>query len=314
MQLDRLKLRHLRSVVAIAEHRSLVKAAGALFITQPAVSKTLAELEDIVGQRLFDRTPHGVTLTATGRTLLRYAGSSLRTIREGFDSIALSRTVEVSTILLGVLPNVAATVLPTAIQRFELEFPSAQMRVRTGCNKQLIALLRQGELDAVIGRLAEPSEMQGLSFEHLYTEEMQFVVRPGHPLALHKTIRPETLLAYRLVLPDSGTRVREASDQFFMTAGVGLPTRYIETIDVSFGRSFVLQSNAIWCVPFGAIENDVRNGTLVRLRLDTSVTSGPVGLTLRADRLPSAALQRLLDEVRAAAAQRGKRTDSVRSR
>ena len=75
---SRLKLRHLRSFVAVAEHRSLVRAAQSLALTQPAVSKAIAELEDIVGLRLLDRTRQGVQLTNAGRVLLRYAGSFRR--------------------------------------------------------------------------------------------------------------------------------------------------------------------------------------------------------------------------------------------
>ncbi len=83
--MDRIKLRHLHSLVAVSEHGALVRAAEALSVTQPAVSKTLAELEDIVGQQLFKRSPRGVALTDAGQQLLRYAGSSLRTLREGLD-------------------------------------------------------------------------------------------------------------------------------------------------------------------------------------------------------------------------------------
>jgi LysR family pca operon transcriptional activator len=299
--LNRLKLHHLRCLVAIAEQGSLVRAADALAITQPAVSKTIAELEDIVARRLLERTHKGVTLTTSGRILLRYAGSSLRTLREGLDCIAESLGADAPVIVIGALPNVAATVLPRALQRFAAEVPQSRVRVRTGSNSQLVALLRQGELDLLIGRLAEPSDMQGLSFEHLYTEKLVFAVRPGHPLAGRPRIAPAELFDYRLVLPDAGTRIRESADQFFVATGLGLPKEQIETIDVSFGRSYVLSTDAVWCAPVGVVENDLQNKMLLRLPLNTDVTAGPVGLTLRADRLPSEAMQHVLAEIRIAA-------------
>jgi len=301
---DRLKLRHLNCLVAIAERGNFVRAADALSITQPAVSKTIAELENIVGQRLVERTRKGIELTSAGRVLVRYAGSSLRTIREGLDSIARTRTIDAPVILIGVLPNVAITVLPQALLRFAAEVPQARVRVRTGSNAYLIAALRQGELDVVIGRLAEPSDMQGLSFEHLYTEALVFTVRPGHPLAGRQHLAPAALLEHRLMLPDAGTRVREAADRFFLASGLGLPENFIETIDVSFGRSYVMQTDAVWCTPLGVVENDLQQGALVRLPIETQITMGPVGLTLRADRLPSEALQRVLDEIRTSAGER----------
>lgn len=301
---DRIKLRHLHSLVAIAEHGTLVRAAAALSLTQPAVSKTAAELENIVGVRLFERTPRGVQLTAAGRVLVRYAGSSLRTIREGLDHIARSGGVEAPAIIIGALPNVAASVLPQALLRFNEGGLQARVTVRTGSNAQLIAALRQGQLDLVVGRLAEPADMQGLSFEQLYTEVLVFVVRPGHPLSRRRRLDPAALQEHWLVMPDAGTRVREAADRFFLASGGALPERLIETIDVSFGRSYVQLADAVWCVPLGAIENDIHENTLVRLALDTQLTEGPVGLTLRSDKLPSEQLVRLLDEIRTGASKR----------
>lgn len=301
---DRLKFRHLRALVAVAEQGTLVRAADVLAITQPAVSKTLAELEDIVGRRLLERTPKGVKLTASGRVLLRYAGASLRTLSEGLDSLATEQEGEIPVLRIGALPNVAATVLPPALLRFAAATPRARVTVRTGSNAKLIAALRQGVLDLVIGRLAEPSEMQGLSFEQLYTEPLVFVVRSGHPLAGRRRIEPTLLRQYRLVLPDAGTRVREAADRFFVSSGMGLPVQIIETIDLAFGRSYVLQSDAVWFVPLGAIENELLQGSFVSLPVDTRITEGPVGLTRRVDRVTSDALQAVMDEVRQGAAER----------
>jgi LysR family pca operon transcriptional activator len=301
---DRLKLRHLHALLAVAEHGTLVRAADALAITQPAVSKTLAELEDIVGRALLERTPRGVKPTAAGRVLLRSAGSSLRTLREGLDSIAGEQAAEAPAVVIGALPNVAATVLPPALLRFAEGMPHARVTVRTGSNAQLIAALRQGLLDMVLGRLAEPSAMQGLSFEHLYTEQVLLVVRPRHPLAKRRRIAGDDLRPYRAVLPDTGTRLREAVDRFFLASGIGLPPRAIETIDVSFGRSYVLQSDAVWCVPLGVVEDDLRQGVLLSLPVDTQASEGPVGLTQRVDRVPSEAMERVAEEIRASARQR----------
>lgn len=301
---DRIKLRHLRSLVAIAEHGSLVRAADSLSITQPAVSKTLAELEEIVDQRLCERTSKGVSLTDAGQILMRYVGSSLRTLHEGLDSVARARSGDAPVILIGALPNVAASVLPQALLGLADSMPHARVTVRSGSNAHLISALRQGALDILIGRLGEPSDMQGLSFEQLYTEALVFVVRPGHSLRRRRRLHASELHGHRLVLPDAGTRIREAADRFFLTSGAGLPDNVIETIDVSFGRSYVQQADAVWCVPLGVVESDLQEGRLVRLPLDTRITEGPVGLTLRADTLPSQALQRLVGEIRNSASKR----------
>lgn len=295
---DRLKMRHLRTLVAIAEQGSLVRAAKVLSVTQPAVTKTLVELEDIAGHRLFDRTPKGVTLTGAGQILLRHTGTSLRAIQEGLSSLSCAEEDEAPSLVVGALPNVDASLLAPALVRFAVSVPRAKVCVRTAHNAQLMTALKQGVLDMVVGCLAEPSDMQGLSFEQLYSEPYLLVVRTGHELSLLQDVDPALMKGYRFVLPDAGTRARETANRFFMTVGTGLPLRTIETIDLAFGRSYVLHSDAIWIASMGAVENDLKKGTLVRLNIDTSSTEGPVGLTLRADRTPSESAKRLLDEIR----------------
>ena len=304
--IDRIKLRHLRILVAISEHATLVRAAEALSVTQPAVSKTLAELEDIVGQRLLERSPRGVTLTREGQQLVRYAGSSLRTLSEGLDCIAHNPANLAPVIFVGAAPNTSANVLPQVLQRFAVQEPMARVRVRTGSNAHLIADLRREQLDLVIGRLVDPSAMQGLNFEPLYPEVLIFAVRAGHALARRPKLLPKDLLDHQVVLPDMGTRIREAADRFFLVSGVAPPEAVVETIDASFGRNYVLQSDAVWCVPEGAVENDLQQGTLHRLNLDTAMTEGTVGLTLRADMVASQALQRFLQEIRRTTAPRAR--------
>ena len=294
---DRLKMRHLRTLVAIAEQGSLVRAAKVLSVTQPAVTKTLVELEDIAGHRLFDRTPKGVTLTGAGQILLRHTGTSLRAIQEGLSSLSDAEG-EAPSLVVGALPNVDASLLAPALVRFAVSVPRAKVCVRTGSNAQLITALKQGVLDMVVGYLAEPSDMQGLSFEQLYSEPFMLVVRPGHELSLLQDVDPALMKGYRFVIPDVGTRARGTVNRFFMAVGTGLPLRTIETLDFAFGRSYVMNSDAIWIVSRGAVENDLKKGTLVRLNIDTSSTEGPVGLTLRADHVPSESAKRLLDEIR----------------
>ena len=300
---DRIKLRHLNCLVAVAEFGNFVKAADALAVTQPAVTKTILELEAIVGQPLVLRRRHGLALTAAGQVLVLYAGSSLRTIREGLDSISRTEAPQAPVIMIGALPNVAITLLPMAIAVFEAQVSRARITVRTGSNAQLIAALRQGELDVVIGRMAESSDMRGLSFEHIFTEDLVFTVRPGHPLLRARTVTPRSLTEYRLVLPDEGTRIRKAADNFFVSSGLNLPENVIQTIDVSFGRSYMLQSDAVWCTPQGVVARDLQAGVLHRLALDTRSTSGPVGISMRADKPASEALQLLINALRDSAPQ-----------
>jgi LysR family pca operon transcriptional activator len=305
IRVERIKVRHLNCLLALAEHGSSVRAAQALSVTQPAVSKTLAEFEEIVGQRLCVRTRKGVNLTAAGRVLLRYASRSLQVLGEGVEKIADMREVDEPVLSIGALPTAAAALLPRALLLFEATHTPAQIRVRTGSNTQLIASLRKGETDLVLGRLTEPAEMTGLVFEHLYSEPLVFAVRPSHPLLRRKAIDPSAMLSFRILLPDAGTSVRAAADQYFVSVGVGMPENTIQSIDVNFCRSYTLSSNAIWCTPVGVVELDLKKGLLVHLAIEAPLTRGPVGLTLRAEQPTNEALVRLIEQIRAAALEYG---------
>lgn len=302
MSLSRLKLRHLQCLLAVAQHRHLGRAAQALAISQPAVSKTLAELEDILGVPLFDRSRRGVVLTAQGQTLLGYAGSCLRTLREGVELVRGAGEETSAPIAVGLLPTAEAQLFPAALQRFRRTHPRGRLLIQTGGGYgEMLARLKRGELDLVLGRQAEPAEMTGLSFEPLYTEDMVLAVRPGHPLLAAAPFDLARLAEQELLLPSEGSIVRRSADAFLIGHGIGPPAATVETMSVTFSRVHAQASDAVWFVPVGIAAPDLRAGTLVRLPVDTASTSAAVGLTLRGDAVPSQAVTALVQAIREAA-------------
>ncbi|MPZ11873.1 MAG: LysR family transcriptional regulator, partial [Kiloniellaceae bacterium] len=193
---SRLKIRHLTCFLEVANRRSFGAAAEALAITQPAVSKAIAELEAILGVAVFERSRRGVFLTGYGEAFQRYAGASLTALRQGVDSVSQAQTRGGHTLAVGALPTTAARIMPAAVQRAKAEGMGATLRIVTGPNEVLLAELRQGGLDLVVGRLAEPRQMQTLAFEYLYSEEIVFAVQPGHPLLGAATVELGVLAGY----------------------------------------------------------------------------------------------------------------------
>lgn len=297
MNFDRLQLRHLRCLAAVGQERNLVRAAKALALTQPAVSKTIAELEDIVGRQLLVRRRRGVDLTAAGEVLLRHSVATLRGLREGM-ALALDEAEgEQLRVVVGALPNMAASLLPDAIALLAREHPQLRVRVVSGTNAQLMAQLRQGEIDLVVGRLAQPSAMVDLSFVQLYSEPLLLVARPAHPLAGKSQPPLAAIAAYPLVVPVQGTLVRDTADAFLFARGNALPGAVIEATDTSFALGLLYRTDAIWFAPKGAVDSALALGDVVRLDIDTSVTDGPVGITSRRVDEPGDGARRLIDAV-----------------
>lgn len=306
---ERIKYRHLQCFLAVAQHGSLQKAADVLAITQPAVSKTLKELEGLLAVRLFERGRKGAVPTREGEAFMRHAGASVSALREAVASVAQTRRQGSAVIAIGVLPTVAPWLMPLLLARQEAQAgPGAQtsLRIQTGANPALLASLRQRELDLVIGRFAEPAHMLGLTFEHLYADPLVLAVRPAHPLlqATHKADPLAGLQAFTTILPTQGTAIRHTADSFFLTRGLPPPLRLVETLSVSIARGYTRQSDAVWLSPLGAVRPDLDSGTLVRLPVSMAGTEELVGLTLRADMAPTEAQHQLIATIRVLAAER----------
>lgn len=287
--------RHVRCFVEVARLSSVGRAAEVLAISQPAVSKTLRELEDRLGTALFDRTGRRLRLTEAGRLFQKHAGLSLVELERGVRSLrepgALGGRLSV-----GALPTVATRILPEAALAFARAAPGASLRVSTGPNWFLIGQLREGLLDLVVGRLPPPGEMTGLAFEQLYADGVVAVVGAGHALA-----RGEGRLAdHPLILPPPGAIIRPAVDEWFLRQGLEPPRAAVETVSLALGRGLVLRSDAVWFISRGVVAEELERGDLAALALDGLPAAGPVGLTLRAGAPPSEPMLELMAALRAA--------------
>ncbi len=298
---SRVKFRHLHTFVEVARQKSVVKAAEILHVSQPAVTKTIRELEEALGVAMFERDGRGIRITRYGEVFLRHAGAALTALRQGVDSVSQELFDSAPPVRIGALPTVSTRVMPRAMTLFLAEKTGSRVKIVTGDNAVLMEQLRVGELDLVVGRLALPEKMTGLSFEHLYSEQVVFTVRAGHPLLDAKRSIFEGLADYPVLMPTRGSIIRPSVEQFLIANGVAsLPTQ-VETVSDAFGRAFVRSSDAIWIISTGVVAADIEDGVLATLPIDTSETRGPVGLTIRADANPSTPLSILMQTIRQAA-------------
>jgi len=269
----RIKFRHLVCFLEVARQGSLARAADKLAISQPALSKTLKELEILLEATLFERGKKGSTLTEAGAAFLRYAGPSVQSLREGVNSLR-SGMHEPITVQLGVLSTVESLLVPEVVCRLHR---ALVVSVMTGPSAYLLSQLRVGELDLVVGRMTDSPLIAGLTFEHLYSESMTLVVRAGHP-ALSDPRGRKNLEDYPLVLPSAGTTIRKFADSLFVQHGITPSRQRLETLSVALSRRYVQCSQAIWVAPHDAVRQDLRQGELVELDLGMREPGGSVGL------------------------------------
>ena len=295
---SRIKFRHLQTFVEVARQKSVMKAAELLHVSQPAVTKTIRELEEVLGVAVFERDGRGIKITRYGEVFLKHAGAALTALRQGFDSVSQALSGDAAPIRIGALPTVSTRIMPQAMMLFLREETGARIKIVTGENAVLLEQLRVGDLDLVVGRLAAPDKMTGFSFEHLYSEQVVFCVRAGHPLLSSGQSVYRSLDAYPVLMPTRASIIRPFVESFLIANGIaGLPNQ-IETVSDSFGRAFVRASDAIWIISEGVVAGDIADGTLAVLPVDTSQTRGPVGLTMRTDAVPSLPLSILMQAIR----------------
>lgn len=302
---SRIKLRHLACFLEVANRRSFGAAAEALAITQPAVSKAIAELEAILGVALFERSRRGVFLTGYGEAFQRYAGASLTALRQGVDSVSQAQARGGHTLAVGALPTTAARIMPQAVQRARAEGLGATLRIITGPNELLLQELRAGDLDLVVGRLAQPRQMQTLAFEYLYSEEVVFAVRPGHPLLAHETVELGQIVPCTVILPTLRSIIRPEVDRLLVSQGVARLPDVIESVTPDFSRRYTRMTDAVWIISYGVVADDLAEGVLARLPVSAPPSQGPVGLTQRAEMPASVSLQILTKAIREVAAEQG---------
>ncbi|MDE1182217.1 pca operon transcription factor PcaQ [Paraburkholderia sp.] len=301
---SRVKFRHLQCFLAVAQFGGVQKAAERLAITQPAVSKTVAELEAILGVRLFERGRHGAVPTREGQLFMPHASACVSALRQGVDLLARAEGTTAATLDFGILPTVAAALVPSALRLFSAQWPRVIVRLATGANTDLLEKLKAGTIEFAVGRLADPERMVGLSFEQLFSEPLIAVVRAGHPIASSAGLPVALLEQYPVVLPPPGTLIRQSADSLLTAWGVPPLSAFIEVLSVSMGRALALENDAVWFVPLSAVEYELAHRMLVRLPLPFAGTDEPVGLIRRSDTQPSAAGRALIESMRHVALQR----------
>ncbi|AZZ04517.1 LysR substrate-binding domain-containing protein [Salmonella sp. C3284] len=294
---QRIRLRHLHTFVAVAQQGTLGRAAETLNLSQPALSKTLNELEQLTGTRLFERGRLGAQLTVPGEQFLTHAVKVLDALNTAGQALNRKEDASADVVRIGVLPTAALGILPPAIGRFHQQQKSTSLQVATMNNTMLLAGLKSGEIDLGIGRMSDPELMGGLNYELLFLESLKLVVRPGHPL-LQETITLSRVMEWPVVVSPKGTVPRQNAEALLQSQGCKMPAGCIETLSASLSRQLTVDHDYVWFVPSGAVKEDLRQATLVSLPVPTQSAGEPIGILTRVDIPLSTGAQMLIAAIR----------------
>ena len=287
---QRLRLGLLRAVDAIETHRSLLKASVALGISQPALTKSLHELEELLQLRLFDRHSRGVRPTEVGAAFVRSARRILAELRRLDEDLDLLSSPGGGAIALGALPVAAAGVLPGALVRLKAGHPGIRVRLQQGRTEELLPRGAAGELDMIVGRLYEPPTPDGFEREALWTEPLSVLARSGHPLLSSEQVSLDALRRYDLVLPTITQRVGREIEHLLALLGID-PAASLRSSSYGFIREMLHGTDLLSVMPRLMMVGDLLRGTLRVVSLPIPAPDRPAGLILpRGGALPPAAL------------------------
>jgi LysR family pca operon transcriptional activator len=284
---QRLRLPLLRAMDAVEAHRSLLKASAVLGITQPALSKSLNELEDIVQARLFDRHSRGVRPTEAGLLFVQTARRVLAELRRLDEQLDQLSSPGSGTVALGALPVTAAGVLPGTLARLKATYPDVKVRLQQGRTEDLLPVLASCEIDLIVGRLYEPAVPDRFSREPLWTEPISILARTEHPI-FADAVTVDVLRRYELVLPTVSQRVGQEIEHLLALLGLQ-PTTSLRSSSYGFIREMLHATDLISIMPRLMMVGDLLRGTLKVVPLPIPAPDRPAGLILPRDRaLPPA--------------------------
>jgi DNA-binding transcriptional LysR family regulator len=223
----------LQAFVEVAGHASFSAAAEAMFLTQPAVSKRVAQLESELGVRLFDRIGRRVSLTSAGAALLPRAQRLLNDARE-LRRLVSDLSGEVGgRLVMGTSHHIGLHRLPAPLKRFTDSYPQVELDIRFMDSEAACRAVETGDLELAIVTLP-PQQQPNLSMQVIWDDPLAFMVATDHSLAGRDRVTLDELLEYPAVLPGSTTYTRAILEEAVRSAGtelrVGMATNYLETL------------------------------------------------------------------------------------
>ncbi|WP_298393463.1 LysR family transcriptional regulator [uncultured Azonexus sp.] len=210
--------RRLQVFHAVAKHLSFTRAADALFMTQPAVTFQIRQLEEQYATRLFERRHGSISLTPAGELAFEYARKILA-LSDEMDIRIGEMTGEMrGPLLVGASTTIAEFMLPRVLGEFNALYPQVRARLIVGNSESIEGQVAEHTLD--VGLIEAPAKLSGLESRMCCEDELQVICVPDYPLAEFPVLRPADLADYEFISREPGSGTREITDAYFAEHGI----------------------------------------------------------------------------------------------
>ena len=296
-------MRHLRLLLAIGDAGQLTKVAQLLNVSQPAVSKALAEIEGGIGLKLFERTPHGLAANGFGESAIKAARDVLASLQRASEDIESQSRSVVESVAIGAMPGAALSLLAQAIALDPAVRAGLSVNVVEGTTDALMPQLLADRIQILVGAVRrQPTESVGVF--PLYVETIHFAMSPQHPLARRKRLAWDELLAFPWLLPPPNHLIRTAFERALRKAGLAAPAMVVNATMTDLGMGLLTHGEAVvfmtgrqsrYLAQFGMVQ-PVPPSPLDSLGITMDVTA-----FVRAQGTPRSSIQSLLTSLKAVA-------------
>ncbi len=265
-----------RIFYAVANAGNISKAAKELYISQPAISKSIQKLEDSVGVRLFDRSSRGVTLTSEGELLYSHVKSAFETLSLGEEKLRRSIALGVGHLSIGVSSTLCKYILLPYLKDFIKKYPHINISISCHSTNQTLALLEDGKLD--VGLIGKPENSKNIDFYCLREIEDIFVATDDylHILKLRGIESDQILQNSTLMLLDKENITRQYIDDYFQSNHITIQ----DTIEVSNMDLLIEMSKislGVGCVIRDFVKEELESGILKEIPLGIPIHKREIG-------------------------------------
>jgi DNA-binding transcriptional LysR family regulator len=296
-----LKMGELRVFVAVLEHRSFRKAAAVLHLTQPAVTKAIASLEDTLGVRLFDRVAHGVEPTVHGRSFAPRAVAVFDELRRAAQELTLVSSGAKGNLRVGIVPMPAIPFLPVAVNRLIAAHPGIFVSVVEERETELLDRLRKRDIEVAILRLSLVDPGADMNVATLFDEKLCVIAGKDHPLASRTRLHWPELLEERWVMPPADCYFYEHVLRTLDRLDMPMPHHVIEAMSIHIQFGMVLHAGMLSFGMRSQISFAPGKEFLVRLPFELPISSSIVGAVTLKSHESSPLARQLVEHIRALA-------------
>jgi DNA-binding transcriptional LysR family regulator len=304
----RLKLRDLNILLAVADARSMAKAASRLAISQPAVSRAIADMEHTLGVMLFDRSQQGVELTPYGHALLKRGIAAFDELKQGVQDIAFLANPGTGELRVGASAALSEGVVASAIDRLSQQYPRVVFHVIVGGTVVLLDALRARRIELAVVRMSGGELGTDVNQEILFEEPLAVVAGADNPWVRRRKVSLKDLVKERWTWPSPGTAFDALVVKAFRASGIEPPTATVYVEAVNMRMKLAATGHFLAVVPAGILRLPTTYSSIRKVPVELPSTRWPIGIVTLKNRTLSPLAQLVLDSAQQVARDSANRT------